>query len=150
MYRAEVVRVGDAVEDDQQRRSFDIFQHLVERLRQRHRLDAGDHALMLGGLAHQSGQPVGINLRLLVGGLLAHFCLLPDLDLADRGLEDFFSDADCANARCMSRAEFSCSTRLKSILLVSMSACITLMRTRSPRRYFLPVRSPSIMCLAWS
>ena len=59
---AEVVRVGDAVEDQQQRRAFDVFQHFVERLRQRNRFDARDNALMIGGLADQPGQAVGLDL----------------------------------------------------------------------------------------
>ena len=38
----------------------------------------------------------------------------------------------------------------KSILLVSRSTRTTLTRSRSPRRYRLPLRSPSSMCLAAS
>jgi hypothetical protein len=41
------VRIGDAVEHQQQRRLGEIFQHVIERLMRNASGDDGDHALML-------------------------------------------------------------------------------------------------------
>ena len=66
---AQVVRVGHAVQHQQQRRPLHAIEQVVQRAGGRQRLRAGDHALVAGA-ARQPGQPHAVGLDGAQAGLL--------------------------------------------------------------------------------